>query len=772
MSDIITNTTSTNESKVFNVYVSKSTTAGTALVTRGSLNKTDPTPTVVGLYILEEVGIYPNLGNIDAQEGKLNFASFDGTTWSLISITFSEQRKFGDEFTIDGFIESDGDIIPDASKTRIRTDYILLNRNENLKYLAETNNEYVCAIAFFDENKNFISGISNIESTITEHEILKENFPINAVYYMASTTNFKLPESFVNNSTLFDLFDFMYQNSRKVKNEVIESFQTKLDKQLGKNLFNKNSPNIINGKFLADSGEIYSNVFYIISDYIKVEPNTTYVHSNFNIGGAYCCIYDVNKNFISAFKTNSVTIPSNGSYVRMSGLIAYKDIQQFEKGSVATTYEPYTEYFPLLNVEKKLPYREVEVILPKKLYFVKDKQSCIYFENVLLKNLNDATTLYFDKGIDYNRQSTFNFNSAASNQTLNAQVVRNLKKGALKTITYDVIDSALNNGKTINVLHIGDSFTDIGTWVKECKNLLNAQGVTYNQIGTCGDATFKAEGLSGGTLANTFLNNTAGVARIVQVTGMTTLPSTGYPGAIYKDSNNKEWTIRGGKIDGSGNGHVRVTKFQATESDFSGFPSSGVLTKVSGVGDSEINYTNPINAYFNPFLNHSTGVLDITNYINYWGFSAPNIVAIQFTWNDLSEWAIDSNISSVVAQFKSAADHIHSAYPSAKVIFSVEPYGSINGNNDWNGKKYTVLRFVELLLIQFEDDSNYNSWVKIAPSYAFVDLVNGYGSGVVVTPCERYPSINEVSGGDGVHPSTIGMNQIADCVSQIISNII
>ncbi len=86
MSDIITNTTSTNESKVFNVYVSKSTTAGTVLVTRGSLNKTDPKPTVVGLYILEETGIYPNLGNIDAQAGKLNFASFDGTTWSLVSV--------------------------------------------------------------------------------------------------------------------------------------------------------------------------------------------------------------------------------------------------------------------------------------------------------------------------------------------------------------------------------------------------------------------------------------------------------------------------------------------------------------------------------------------------------------------------------------------------------------------------------------------------------------------------------------------------------------
>ena len=86
MSDIITNTTSTNDSKIFNVYVSKSTTAGTALVTRGSLNKTDTAPTVAGLYILKETGVYTNLGGINAQSGKLNFASFDGTTWSLIAV--------------------------------------------------------------------------------------------------------------------------------------------------------------------------------------------------------------------------------------------------------------------------------------------------------------------------------------------------------------------------------------------------------------------------------------------------------------------------------------------------------------------------------------------------------------------------------------------------------------------------------------------------------------------------------------------------------------
>ena len=183
-----------------------------------------------------------------------------------------------------------------------------------------------------------------------------------------------------------------------------------------------------------------------------------------------------------------------------------------------------------------------------------------------------------------------------------------------------------------------------------------------------------------------------------------------------------------------------------------------------------INYSNPTACYFNPFINPSTGVLDFSNYIDTWGFSQPNLIIFQFTWNDTGLWDSDTSLNSLVSSFKTAADHVHSEYPSAKVIFSIEPFGSINGNKDWNGKKYTVLRLMELLLIQFEDDANYNTWVKIAPSYAFVDLINGYCEGTVA-PCERYLAINERSGGDGVHPST-GMLQIADCVSQIVSAII
>ena len=698
----------------------------------------------------------------------------------------------------------------------------------------------------------------------------------------------------------------------KLTNAVDNVISDKLSKQLGVNLLDVNAQGVDNGKYLNNIGGILINNAYYISDYIPVVPNKIYTHSNLQLGGAYACIYDDNKIFISSFQSTTITIPSNGHYIRLSAIIAKKNIQQFESGSVTTSYKEYTEYLPLQKVEDKVngvlsdvdiklvgkldriigknllnpydadimvgkflqgggyigtnamysisgyinitsiaavtinfnknggfcafydankayissigtgrtftvpigavyfrvsggsttqiswqvesgttstdfePYTEyyplgqvqrqvydvlVDVVLPSKMYFVKNKQSCIYFENVLRKNLNDNISLYISKGTNYNRLCALKFTESALNQTMSATPIQALKKHSVKAIAYDVVNPTDNNGKTVNVLHVGDSFTDIGTWVKETKLLLNSQGVTYNMIGTCGDSTFRAEGLSGGTLLNTFMDTSMGVGRMVQVMGVTTLPSTTYPGRVYRDANGKDWTIRSGKIDGSGNGYVVVTKYRATETDFINFPISGTLTKQStGEGDAVINYTNPMSCYYNPFINPITGQLDMNNYLATWGLPTPNVVIIQFTWNDIAAWATDRSISEVVANFKIAVDHIHASLPNSKVVLSIEPFGSVNGNLDFNGKKYSVLKFAELMITQFESNVNYSSWVKIAPSYAFVDLTYGYSSSTV-KPCERY-ELTEQSGGDGTHPSEIGMKQIADCVSQVVSCII
>ena len=633
----------------------------------------------------------------------------------------------------------------------------------NTTYTTSNNRLGGAECSYYDINKNFISNFNT--QTFTT--------PANVYFIRISILTTQLGNTQVEQGSVATFYT-PYTELAFLDN-ITTSISNKLDVVIGKNLFNKNSADIVNGKYLgggvAPSWGILDNSGYYITGYIQVLPNTTYTHSGFGLGGANHLIFDANKNYVSFFQTDQKTMPSNGYFVRLSGQISSKAIAQFEQGSVATFYTPYTTYGFQEPILLNIPNRSVGVVLPKKMYFLKNKQSCIYFDNILLQSLKASGNVMFEKGYNFKKQTTFNFSASATNQTLNSLVVDNFKQIESKNTTYDVVDGAVNGGKTVNVLHIGDSFTDIGAWVKECKALMNEQGVTYNLIGTCGNSTFKAEGLSGGTLTNTFLNSSSGVARIVNVTGMTTIPQTGYPGTEYSDSNGNVWQIRGGKIDGSGNGKIVVTRFQATTTDFNTFPSSGVLTKISPFeGDATISYSTPVSAYLNPFINHSTGVLDLNNYITYWGFSSPDVVIFQFTWNDLGVWANDVTISALVDNFKLAADHVHSTYPSAKVIFSIEPYGSVNGNLDWNGKKYSVLRFTELMLAQFEDNVSYTDWVKIAPSYAFVDLENGYSGGTVV-PCQRYPSITEVSGGDGVHPST-GMLQIADCIAPIISAII
>ena len=54
--------------------------------TKGVLSPTSPAPTEKGKYLLSSAGTYANLGGLVATADKLNYAYFDGTTWSLIAV--------------------------------------------------------------------------------------------------------------------------------------------------------------------------------------------------------------------------------------------------------------------------------------------------------------------------------------------------------------------------------------------------------------------------------------------------------------------------------------------------------------------------------------------------------------------------------------------------------------------------------------------------------------------------------------------------------------
>lgn len=55
---------------------------------QGSLSISDPAPNIKGFWFLTQVGTYSNLGGLVAISGKLNIASYNGTTWTLIKVDF------------------------------------------------------------------------------------------------------------------------------------------------------------------------------------------------------------------------------------------------------------------------------------------------------------------------------------------------------------------------------------------------------------------------------------------------------------------------------------------------------------------------------------------------------------------------------------------------------------------------------------------------------------------------------------------------------------
>ena len=143
---------------------------------------------------------------------------------------------------------------------------------------------------------------------------------------------------------------FLNEHIINVSNEVDEDYRVNFIK--GKNLFNLND--ITNGYYLDDNGQPQeqSNSWYT-NYYIKVEPNTNYTFSG---GGTAkrVCYYQSNKTFISrTTSTNAsytITTPNNCYYVRISNANSTSNVQ-FEKGSTATTYEPYNRSIYVDNEE-------------------------------------------------------------------------------------------------------------------------------------------------------------------------------------------------------------------------------------------------------------------------------------------------------------------------------------------------------------------------------------------------------------------------------------
>ena len=122
---------------------------------------------------------------------------------------------------------------------------------------------------------------------------------------------------------------------RKIEAEI----STKANKDLGKNLFDISTA--YKGMFYDSKGNLADSVGYYASTFIEVEEDTDYFLSNSSIGGAAKCLYlDKNANIIQTFTQGLAHSPIGAKYALLS-INSVKNKAQFEKGSVATDFEPY-----------------------------------------------------------------------------------------------------------------------------------------------------------------------------------------------------------------------------------------------------------------------------------------------------------------------------------------------------------------------------------------------------------------------------------------------
>lgn len=151
--------------------------------------------------------------------------------------------------------------------------------------------------------------------------------------------------------------------SEKVDNSVSVSFVTGTNPTAtnstdGKVIYLKNGgyteQKTLSGKNLCDlskvtdgymitwnTGALYTSSSHFVTDYIEVEPSTTYTIQGF-LSGDENWYYDENKNPIKSISGATFTTPSDCRYIRLTGTLSTKGTQQVELGGVATEFEEFS----------------------------------------------------------------------------------------------------------------------------------------------------------------------------------------------------------------------------------------------------------------------------------------------------------------------------------------------------------------------------------------------------------------------------------------------
>lgn len=622
--------------------------------------------------------------------------------------------------------------------------------------------------AWMDENKTYISGqnLAGSSSTIKS--------PINARYFSFSVPTASASVQLEKGITGTVYEPYAVKENITVPNIMVTASNTdfiRKDTFYGKNRFNKS--NVINGKFVnAFTGALNDNVNYLASDFCFVKDLsaitlTALIHIAF---------YTQDKVYISGrdYGGDTINVPDDAVYCRVSLNDNLLDIFQIESGTSKTAYEPFTLPYEgyvidnlIIDSNGNLPENKCSIITPSLMYWASGRQMNIYFDSAIYPPVADNLSSYLVSVISPRGKFLQNKLRVFPVDDFSYSINVEDKDGLLKTKSLNVSTASVNsgNGQTRKILTIGDSTVNAGETLNEVKTFFDADGMNVTFLGTR-NSYVNHEGRGGWTV-----NDYATAGRVLFKFNYSS-------GNVSKDSvysvNGSQYTIT----------EVNVGYFSAQKTSGTNNPtSSGILTKVSGIGDASITYSSFELVDGNPFWNFTTQKFDLEMYLTNTSQTMGNDdwIFFQLAINDLFSAALGNNMSSKIDQMKSQLNsmisEIHSYNPNIRVgiiqtippAISQDATGNLLNSGYYNLEYYVkkgLLPWWNELLETYDNTASRNNKVYLVGATSIIDRVNNYPT--ITEPLDSHNSTQVKVQNNDVHPDVSGYKQIADAYIGIV----
>lgn len=272
--------------------------------------------------------------------------------------------------TVYGTVDRNGKPQIRETQDYIRTDYLPISGEKKMYIKNCVINKYFFAVAFYDENKVFISAPLNSDSDTESTNFIdaEVDIPENAKYVILTLKvgentvvyfNYSIPVTIASliadleqlKNKKIDTIDLKNASvsTDKLQNNSVTPDKVTFFKRGAKNLFNPNDSDILQNYYLGKDNVPIANSNYIVTGYIPFnkEDKNLIVSTNGRIqdGGGFSFIYDKDRNpifgDINSATGGIVTWQEGVAYARFSITTIYGDKHQIEVGTVITPYEEY-----------------------------------------------------------------------------------------------------------------------------------------------------------------------------------------------------------------------------------------------------------------------------------------------------------------------------------------------------------------------------------------------------------------------------------------------